>query len=447
MSFGAAHLRAVLEQQLPQGVTGLLVGVSGGADSACLLAALSQPDSLPPRARKVRAVHIDHGLQAASVTLRESAAALCARFATPLQLMAVDVACGAGISIEAAARASRYAAIATALAPGECLLTAHHQQDQAETLLLQLMRGTGLKGLAAMPACKPLGRGWHVRPLLDVAHADLLAFGRTHGVTAADDPMNHDPRFDRAYVRGELWTVIEARWPGAATALSRTARHLAEAQSILDESAARQLARLRDGEALRVAGLRALSRVEQINTLRHFISSRSVEPPASTQLREALRQILSADSDHLPVIAWREHALRRYRDRVFLTAATPPAIGPDREWPRSSCATFELAQGLGRLRLVPRKGGLDERRLPERLVVRQRRGGEALKLGARGASQSVKHLCQLGGVLPWMRSALPLLYAGEALIAIGDLWQDARWRVGQGVWGLECVWADAPDVT
>src|SRR5277367_5446192 len=173
MNFGPAFLRAVLEEHLPAAATGLMVGVSGGADSACLLAALAQTNLKFSLGLHIRAAHIDHRLQPASVVLREASVALCLQLRIPLVVVEVTVETGGGVSIEAAARDSRYRGLALELAAGECLLTAHHAEDQAETLLLQLLRGAGLKGLSAMPMCRPLGRGWHLRPLLKVAQKDL----------------------------------------------------------------------------------------------------------------------------------------------------------------------------------------------------------------------------------------------------------------------------------
>jgi tRNA(Ile)-lysidine synthase len=155
MSFSAASLRAVLDAHIPAGATGLVVALSGGADSAALLAAASALD-LGVRGLRVRAVHIDHGLQAAAASFGEACAALCGHLHIPLTVIRVMVETPPGASIEAAARDARYAALEEELKPGECLLTAHHSEDQAETLLLQALRGAGLKGMSAMPICRPL---------------------------------------------------------------------------------------------------------------------------------------------------------------------------------------------------------------------------------------------------------------------------------------------------
>jgi tRNA(Ile)-lysidine synthase len=440
MRFGAAELDAVLRQYLPPDATGLVVGVSGGSDSACLLSALAELPNRP-----VRAVHVDHGLQDASVALRASCGALCERLKIPLTVIEVTVEAD-GESLEAAAREARYRAFALNLARGECLLTAHHAEDQAETVLLQLLRGAGVKGLSAMPMLRPLAGGWHLRPLLRITRRELAFYAEVHGVEAHEDPMNRDLRFDRAFLRAEIWPTIIERWPGAAAALGRAARHAADAQSLLEEAADAALFRLRDGPALSVTGLRTLAERERVNVVRRWLAESGVASPSSARLTEGLRQTLDADADHEPAIVWGGHALRRYRDRLLLTTATAPSLASSREWPMHSISHLELGSGLGTLGWVPRLGGLDAKRLPPTLSVRRRSGGETLKLGARGRTQSVQHLCQAMGVLPWMRDALPMVHAGDTLVAIGDLWRDARYLAGVDEKGFDVVWEGRPEL-
>jgi tRNA(Ile)-lysidine synthase len=446
MRLSAELLWAVLEDNLPPAATGLIAALSGGRDSSCLVAALARVHAAgdsPP----LRAVHVDHGLQAASAAMRAASEALCRRLAIPLEVVRVEVDCDGGESIEAAARAARYRAFAAVMRPGECLLTAHHAQDQAETLLLQLLRGAGLKGLSAMPMCRTFAPGWHLRPLLDVAPAELHRLGKALCVEAADDPMNHDPRFDRAYLRREVWPRITERWPAAAASLARAAQHLGEAQASLDAATRATVERLCDGDALSVPGLRALPGRERLHVVRQWLGMAAVEPPSTARLHEALRQILTAQTDHAPAVRWGEHALRRYRDRLFLTPAISPALGEPLDWPIAAGSELALGAGLGALRWTARAGGLDPKRLPDRASVRRRGGGEALRTSLRARTQSVQHLCQSLGVLPWLRDALPMIYAGETLIAVGDLWQDARSSVAAGETGLGCVWENAPLLT
>jgi tRNA(Ile)-lysidine synthase len=205
--------------------------------------------------------------------------------------------------------------------------------------------------------------------------------------------------------------------------------------------------RLRDGDALSVSGLRSLPGRERLHVVRRWLQEAAVEPPSTARLDEALRQILTAKGDHEPAVQWGEHVLRRYRDRLFLTARVPPAMGEALDWPTAAGSRLMLGPGLGTLCWAERPGGLDPKRLPATVSVRRRRGGETLKTGPRARTQSVQHLCQALGVLPWLRDALPMVYAGETLLAVGDLWQDARSSVASDSVGLGCVWEDAPPLT
>ncbi|HEY2145661.1 MAG TPA: tRNA lysidine(34) synthetase TilS [Steroidobacteraceae bacterium] len=443
MSFSAASLHAVLEVLIPEGAAGFVVALSGGADSAALLGAMCSLEG-NLSSQPLRAVHIDHGLQAAASEFRDACTLLCKHLSVPLQIISVTVSAQTGASVEAAARDARYAALAAALAPKECLLTAHHRKDQAETLLLQALRGAGVKGMAAMPGRRVLGLGWHVRPVLDVPQGELLEFGARFAGAKSLDPMNQDVRFDRSYLRNTVWPMIEARWPGAEAALSRTARHMAEAQSLLDSSGAADLVLLRDGEALSVPGLRVLPQLRRMNAVRLWLREASVEAPSAMRLTEALRQIFDAQEDHLPAIVWGDSALRRYRSRLFVTAAHPPRLQEPRRWEAMRGSSVELGPNLGRLTWVAHPGGISGSALPRFVTVRHRDGGETLKPAKSASTQSVQHLFQTRGVLPWLRDALPLVFAGDALIAVADLWMDARWCARAGEPGLAIEWFGAP---
>jgi tRNA(Ile)-lysidine synthase len=443
MSFSAASLRAALELHVPAAASGLVVALSGGADSASLLAAAAALGG-SFRALPLRAVHVDHGLQPAHAQFREACESLCRHLGVALKIVRISVNALTGESLEAAARDARYAVLEAQLEPHECLVTAHHRRDQAETLLLQALRGAGVKGLSAMPACRSFGAGWHVRPVLDVPQSELTQFGAAVATHCSIDPMNDDLRFDRAYLRRLVWPVILQRWPGADTALSRAAGHMAEAEQLLDAAGTTDLSRLRDGDALFVPGLRALAPARRLNAVRHWLSELGAELPPTARIVEALRQVFEAEADQLPAVVWGEFALRRYRDRLFLTEANPPQLPDELPLGAAVGAQVDLGPKLGSLKLVAQAGGLAAERLPPLLAVRRRGGGETLR-PARGAkTQSVQHLCQSLGVLPWMRDALPLVFAGEELIAVADLWADARWCAAVDAPGLGVHWRDAP---
>jgi tRNA(Ile)-lysidine synthase len=450
-----AVLLAALDASVPAEVSGLVVALSGGPDSAALLRATAALGK-DFRGLPLRAVHIDHGLQSAAADFRAACERLCAQLRIPLRIVAVEVPHETGVSLEAAARDARYAALAAEMQPRECLLTAHHRQDQAETLLLQALRGAGVKGMSAMPACRPFGPGWHVRPLLEVAHGDLGQFGELEkfgglefsaSIDPSIDPMNQDLRFDRVYLRTVVWPSIEKRWPGAAVALTRAARHMAEAQRLLEMAAGADVARLRDGEALSIPGLRALPALKRVNAVRLWVGQQGLEAPSTARLTEALRQVFDAEADHQPAIVWGEHALRRYRQRLFVTRADPPRMPDARTWVPSAGSSFELGPALGNLTWIAQRGGIALERLPANVIVRRRAGGETLKPAPSAKTQTVQHLCQALGVLPWMRDALPLVFAGDELIAVADLWLDARWCAAAGAPGLRVAWNNGPLIT
>jgi tRNA(Ile)-lysidine synthase len=238
--------------------------------------------------------------------------------------------------------------------------------------------------------------------------------------------------------------MITERWPGAEIALSRTARHMAEAQQLLDMAAAEDVARLRDGDALSVPALRALSQLKRTNAVRLWLSEARVEAPSTARLVEALRQVFDADADQQPAIVWGGKALRRYRQRLFLTDAAPPRLGGPKTWAISIGSIVELDPPLGSLAWTAQIGGLAPEKLPAFAIVRRRDGGETLKPARQAKTQTVQHLCQSQGVLPWMRDALPLVFAQDELIAVADLWMDARWCAASGKPGLAVAWNNAP---
>jgi tRNA(Ile)-lysidine synthase len=429
-SFGPQWLQRRLRELLPEFPdVALCVAFSGGADSTALLAALSQ---LPRPPRALRALHIDHRLQPQS----RRWSAHCRRFAralrVPLALRTATIGGTRGESLEAAARAARYRLLGGALAPGEVLLTAHHQDDQLETVLLQLLRGAGVAGIAAMPAVAPFGRGLHVRPLLSVPRAALADWVRAQALPWVEDPSNAQLRADRNYLRARVVPVIRERWPSAAATVSRSARHAAEAQRLLDLLGEADTGPASCGALLSVRMLRRLPLGRRRNALRFWITAAGVLAPPASRLEEIAGALLSAREDAHPFIAWEGAVVQRHGDLLAVRAvadapdATVPAVRlPELTWLWRRRRTQPLPPPFGTLAVrADAHGPLDLDALGPALVVRARRGGERLRPRRGGPRRGLKQLLQEARVPLARRALLPLLFDGGRLIGVADLWLD-----------------------
>jgi len=394
-----------------------VIAFSGGLDSSVLAHALASAD-IP-----VLAVHIDHGLQTESEDWSRHCAAFAASLGIEFRDRKVTVELDSGKGPEASARDARYNALLAELDPGDWLLSAHHRNDQAETLLLNLMRGSGPAGLAGIGAATAFAAGWLVRPLIDVPRTELEAYAATHGLEWLDDPSNEDPRFDRNYLRHAVLPVLERRWPGVVERIARSADLAGEAATLLEELAAIDLRTLGDRPArIDVEGLVKLPQARQRNLLRHAIRRAGLPLPGAARLATVIDSVLQAKPDAQPLVEWPGGELRRYRGRLYLL----PPLG-EVAWPSQGAVLgatpVALGEGMGTLQLVPdAPRGLSAAMVRRGLCVRMRSGGEQLKPAGQAHTKKLKKLLQDEGVVPWMRERLPLVFAGDELVAVADLW-------------------------
>ena len=404
----------------------LIVGYSGGMDSHVLLHLLVMQRMLGPE-RMLEAICIDHGLNTASATWSEHCACVCNTLNVPFRVLQVNAQPKPGESPEAAARRARYTALAAVLEPDTALLTAHHRDDQAETLLLQLLRGAGPHGLAAMPEAAHLGQGKLLRPLLGVDRTELLAYAHAHDLHWIEDDSNANTSFDRNYLRHRILPLLWERWPAASRVFARSARLCAETAVWLDAEADADLvcvatARL---DALSVPALRELSELRQRNLLRRWLRTCGLPTPDTRQLQHILHDALTAASDRQPCIHWPGGEVRRYHDTLY---AMLPLVPHDAQqifiwrpaaegWP-----PLELLR-WGTLRLQKTVGaGLRSEILDKKtLTVRFRQGGERFRTDGCPHSQKLKKLLQAAGIPPWERERLPLLYWDNVLLAVMGL--------------------------
>ncbi|PRA18423.1 MULTISPECIES: tRNA lysidine(34) synthetase TilS [Pseudomonas] len=391
------------------------IAFSGGLDSTVLLhllASLANIETLPP----LSAVHVHHGLQAAADAWPAHCQSICDNLGVPLSVKRVRVQPGA--SLERAAREARYRAFAEVTGAGEVVLTGQHRDDQAETLLFRLLRGAGVRGLAAMPAQRPLAGGYLVRPLLDVSREALEVYAHEHQLKWIEDPSNADPRFSRNYLRHRVLPALTERWPQAVTGLARTAEHLGEAQGLLDELALLDLQAASKASAfpwlglpsLALAPLCELSDARQRNALRHWLAPLTRLPDSDHWA--GWHSLRDAKGDAQPLWRLADGELHRCGQRIWWLPSTRSEFSDATvSWPDPQ-NPLELP-GNGQLTLTGEA--------PEGpLEVRYRQGGEILEVPGRGR-RDLKRLLNESGLPGFVRGRLPLLYQGEQLLGVPSL--------------------------
>ncbi len=397
-----------------------VIAYSGGLDSSVLAHALLQ--TRPQHGKSLLAIHVDHRLHGESKTW----AAHCRNFADKMALdficEVVDVDGKSGKGTEAAARDARYTALRGHVGDGDWLLCAHHQDDQAETLLMNLLRGSGPAGVAAMQSIREFGEGWLVRPFLGVSRDDLATYAEVEGLAWVDDPSNDDHGFDRNFLRREVMPLLAARWPHCGEKLARSAELARDAANLLMDLADTDIASIGGTRGkLPVAALAGLSVSRQQNLLRRAVQLADLSAPAAAQLRHISKQLLPAREDAAPLVNWPGGEARRYRDTLYLMPSVPVASFEGGE----SLGTDSVAigPGLGELTLCQGTGpGLSDRVVSRGLSLRRRVGGEEIRPVGQAHTRKLKKLLQEERIVPWLRDSLPLVYCGDELVAVADLW-------------------------
>ena len=449
VSFSAPALAAVLDGLLPSQATGrLCIALSGGLDSTVLLSALAEV--LPQRPGwTLRAVHVDHQLHPSSSQWQQASARFAQGLGIQYDHYAVNVTRDSAGGLEAAARTARYDALRACLHPGESLLTAHHGDDQLETVLLALLRGSGVKGLAAMPACVPFGAGWHLRPLLNFVHADLQRWAQERDLAWVDDPSNAALQFSRNYLRAQVLPHLQARWPSASIAATRSAAHAGEASALLDDLAAIDCSAASIAQCLDLAVLRGLSSPRRRNLLRYWIRKRGLPLPSTVKLRSLEHDALTAQWDRSLCVRWEGAEVRRHRDLLYASAPlSEPAFASLPLLWNWEHEPLLLGNAMGALRAQRTQGrGLALRHLQPTLTVRGRYDGERLHLAGRPHHRSLKHLLRESAVLPWWRTRLPLICVSQELAAVADLYVTQQFAALPGEEAVDITWLDRPSIT
>ena len=381
---------------VPRG-SAVCVGFSGGVDSAVLL------DLLARDGRDVRALHVHHGLSPNADAWARFCERFCKARGVPLDVERVSVRRDKGEGLEAAARAARYAAYAKRREPYVAL--AHHLDDQVETVLLQLMRGTGLKGVAAMPLARTLP-GSNVtllRPLLAVSRASILDYARRAGLEWIDDESNAAITQDRNYLRHEIAPKLDLRFPAWRESVARFARHAAQAEALLG---ARGVRREAGGE-----------RAVQAHALRALLASSGLPMPSEARLAEMVKQLHGARPDARVRIEHGGAVLVRHRGEILVERELPRG---DRDWRIAwhGEPDLDLGKGRGRVHFERAHGaGIAQSALAQgEWCFRPRAGGEKIRVADRGRTRTLKNLLQEHAMPAWQRDHLPLLFHDNELV-------------------------------
>jgi tRNA(Ile)-lysidine synthase len=416
----------------------LALALSGGLDSAVLLHALrTLRDHYP---FELQAVHVHHGLSPHADVWAEFCARLCASQGVALTIRHVRIARDDAAGIEAAARRERQHIFAALEA--DFLLTAHQQDDQAETLLLQLLRGAGPKGLAAMAELqhRPGWRAAQLRPLLGMARADLLVYAQANGLAWVDDESNLDTRYRRNALRRQVMPLLAAHFPGAGATLARGAALQAEAAGLLDDLARLDAAAAVAGERLDCAALASLSLPRARNLLRHFIELRGQPMPSARRLNEALHQLLDARQDARVCVRIGPAEIRRFRGDAYVVPVKIAPLAPvvwqgEAELNLPDWGTLRLHAAVGQGLALARS-----RLENTRVTLGWREGGERLRITPQGPLRSLKNLLQEQAVAPWLRERLPVLKCDGELVWAAGIGCHADWLATADEPGLVPEW-------
>ncbi|MEX2474006.1 tRNA lysidine(34) synthetase TilS [Marinobacter sp.] len=398
------------------------VALSGGLDSVLLLHLVRHCCG---RDRTVQAVHINHQLQPNADVTERFCRQLCQSLGIALTVRRVTVPIKGGKQsttggVEEAARHARYQAFEQLLQPGQLLLMAHHGDDQAETVLFRLLRGSGVSGLAGMPATRPLGEGDLHRPLLAFSRRQIDDWARQAGLTWIDDPSNDSEQYDRNFLRHSILPLLTARWPSLVKRLNHSARACGEQEELAAALAQIHYASVAGGEGrLRVAQMLGLTVTEQKNLLRWWITREGYHFPAVADWHQVLDDLLLSAEDRKPELRGQGFALRRFHGWVYLVPDQPPEpVASQRLLP-----DHPVVLGPWRMALKP---GATPVGPPPPIRISTRRGGERVRPRPGGPSKPLKKWLQEQRVPPWERARIPLVFEGPEshgeLVGVGDLW-------------------------
>ncbi len=412
------------------------VALSGGLDSTVLLNLMAE--ARDACGYHLSALHINHQLSANANKWQGFCESHCVSLNIPFQAITVEVARGPGVSLEAAARDVRYKAFSSLNV--DYVVLGHQLDDQIETFFLQLLRGSGDRGLAAMPLIKSAAGApiKYLRPLLDVPRTEILFYAQAHNLAWIDDESNASRDFNRNFLRHDILPLLEKRFPAYRTTIYRSTQHLAESAQLLREIAGADLQQALIGKTLSLAFLQALTPGRASNLLLAYLVSQKVPAPTTARLLQLMKQIKARPDANIDV-RMGPYTIRRYQSVLHVEpqqAAQPFCV----EWcgeaeqeidALGGTLVFEKAQGLG-LSL--------EKLQRNPVTIRLRQGGEKLTPDCKRPRRSLKNLLQEARIAPWQRQKMPLIYSGKELAAVVGIGIDCHFKANPDEPGVLVRW-------
>lgn len=437
-----------MQERLPLSrSTQVHIAYSGGVDSTVLLHAIASSKAFP-----VAVLHCDHGLQDDSENWVEHCADVCNQLEVPFKSKQLSLGGETKHVDEQTARQERYQWMKKQIKSGEALLTAHHQSDQAETFILNLMRGAGVRGLSAIQPVSKFGKGYLVRPLLPFSKESILSYAYKHRLSYIEDPSNQDTRYDRNFIRHKVVPALAGRWPSAGYSVAQSAENLSSCRRLLDELGAIDLSAcavspsssFAQGVQLNVIPLQDLSEERQINLLRYWIRNAFLPEPGRYMLENFLETVVGGKTNSGEMV-WHGICIHRFRDTLYLV---PQFTVPDSEWQTTWDLQSPLAIKNPGITLTPKSvvgQGLNRTATEQSVTVCFRSGGEKIRLPGRTHSRTLKNLFREHGIPPWERILLPLIYCGQELAAVPPYFIAGKYLATNGEPGIEVtVKLDSP---
>ena len=420
-----------------------LLAFSGGVDSVVLLDllvnVLKESDAL-------RIIHINHNLNEHSNDWAQFSSEVCEKYGLPLICASVEPK-RHGKGLEADARELRYQSFRDVIQDDEYLLTGHHQDDQMETLLYRIFRGTGIDGLRAIRREIKFGKGFLYRPMLNISREKIEEYAQLKNLKWIYDSSNDDSSYDRNFLRKDIIPLIKKRWPSVENKVSRLSVIAEQNQLLLNELAIEDVGQLKNYNHLDIETLSEKSYPRIINIFRFMIKKNNMSVPSMRVLNEGIKTLMHSKSKS-PSMTWNDNTIRRYKHRLyFLNSAlnSPNDLSNEMSWDIKK--TINLGKNLGSIQARFLNGeGISLNRCPSNLAIKYRKGGEEIKPSGHKITKSLKNLFQENNVLPWVRDKIPLIYVDQELISVGDLWFNQDFKASANEDGFLITWDKKIDV-